>query len=194
MHTTFSFDSRVTPKDLVERLAVHPCVKAAVVTDHGTVKGVNVVRRLAEPYPDILIIPGVEVTTRKGDVLVLGAETLPPKPWTVEGVVDFARKNGFVSVAAHPFREFGLGDLARACNLDAIEVLNGGSSSSANRQAHELAKNLCLPGVAGSDAHSTEDLFSAYTEVDASLNVDEILSAVKKGKVTVPPQERSICF
>ncbi len=194
VHTTFSIDSQITPKILVEQLLAHPSVKAVAVTDHGTVQGIDVVRRLADAYSDVLIIPGVEITTFEGDILVLGAEALPPKPWSVENVVAFARKNGYVSVAAHPFREFGLGEVAKTSNLDAVEIVNGGSSSSANRQARDLAKSLGLPGIAGSDAHSPAGLFSICTEVRASLDVGEILTAVKKGLVGVPSVGDSICF
>jgi predicted metal-dependent phosphoesterase TrpH len=183
-HTIFSVDSVTKPKDLVEHLLAHPVVKAAAVTDHGTVKGVQTVRTLAKPYPDLLIIPGAEITTIKGDIIVLGTEELPPKPWTVESVVDFARETACVSIAVHPFREWGLGELAGTSGVSAIEVLNGASSTSANKQAHDLARDFGLPGVAGSDSHRPSELFAAYTEVQSSLDVNEVLLAIKKGLVS----------
>jgi len=151
-------------------------------------------RHLAKPYPDIVIVPGVEITTTKGDIVILGAEELPPKPWTVENVVDFANKNECVSVAVHPYREWGLGDYVASSGVDAVEVLNGGSSASANKQAYDLARALKLPGVAGSDAHKPIELFSVYTEVQASLNIDEILSAIKKSLVSMSSLGKSIRF
>jgi predicted metal-dependent phosphoesterase TrpH len=194
IHTTFSDDSETTPKDLVEKLVAHPTIKVAAVTDHDSVKGIKTVRALAKPYADVLILPGVEISTPQGDIVILGTEALPPKPWTVEGVVDFARKNAYVSIAAHPFREWGLGEVARTSNVDAIEVLNGASTASANKQAHELAAELKLPGVAGSDSHKPSELFSVYNEVQAGMDVDEILKAVRKGLVKAQPTERSIRF
>lgn len=193
-HTTFSDDSQTTPKDLVERLVAHPSIKVAAVTDHDSVKSIQTVRALAKPYPDVLIVPGVEISTPQGDIVILGTEELPPKPWTVDGVVDFAKKNAYVSIAAHPFREWGLGEAARTSNVDAIEILNGGSLYSANKLAHDLAVELHLPGVAGSDSHKPSELFSVYTEVQAGLDVDEILRAVKKGLVKVSLAEKSIRF
>ncbi|HKZ87911.1 MAG TPA: CehA/McbA family metallohydrolase [Candidatus Bathyarchaeia archaeon] len=194
IHTTFSDDSETSPKALVEQLATHPSIKVAAVTDHDTVKGINTVRELASPYPDILIIPGVEISTPQGDIVILGTEETPAKPWTIENVIDYARENACVSVAAHPFREWGLGDLTRTSNVDTIEVLNGASTPQANRQARELAKTMRLPGVAGSDSHTPSELYSVYTEIDASLDVDEILKAIKKGSVTVSQTEKSIHF
>ena len=194
IHTTYSSDSTVTPKALVEKLVAHNFIKVAAVTDHDTVQGLSVTQQLASAYPDILIIPGVEISTAEGDLLILGAEETPPKPWTVEGVVDFARDRGCVSVVAHPYREYGMGDLARNYKVDAIEVLNGESSSHANKLAQELAKSMGLPGLGGSDAHQPSEVCSVYTEVQAGLDVDEILKALKKGLVTVHSTARSIHF
>lgn len=194
LHTTYSDDSTIIPKILLETLLAHSFIKVAAVTDHDTTSGVKPIRELVSAYPDILIIPGVEISTPLGDVLVLGAEEMPPRPWTVENVVDFARENDFVSVVAHPYREYGMGDLARNYKVDAIETLNGASSSDANKQAQDLAKLMGLPGVAGSDAHQPAELCTVFTEIDADMNVDEILKAIKKGKVRVPPVGKSIHF
>jgi predicted metal-dependent phosphoesterase TrpH len=194
IHTTYSDDSSVTPKTLVEKLVAHSFIKVAAVTDHDTAQGISATKKLAAAYPDILIIPGVEISTAEGDLLVLGTEETPPKPWTTEGVVDFARENACVSVVAHPYREYGMGDLARNYEVDAIEVLNGVSSPSSNKLAQELASSMGLPGVAGSDAHQPSELFSVYTEVQAGLDVDEILKALKKGLVAAHSTARSIHF
>jgi predicted metal-dependent phosphoesterase TrpH len=194
IHTTFSDDSETKPKDLIERLVAHPTIKVAAVTDHDSVKGIDTVRNLAAPFPDILIVPGVEISTPQGDIVILGTEEMPPKPWSVESVVDFAKKNGSISIAAHPFREWGLGDVTRTSNVDAIEILNGASSASANKQARDLAKQLVLPGVAGSDSHKPSELFSVYNEVKAELNVEEILKAIKKGQLSTFQTEKSIRF
>jgi predicted metal-dependent phosphoesterase TrpH len=149
---------------------------------------------LASAYPDILIIPGVEISTSQGDVVVLGTDELPPKPWTPEVVVDFAKSVGGVSIVAHPYREYGMGDCARNYKVDAIEVLNGGSSQAANNQAKELAKSMGLPGTAGSDAHQVSELFSVFSQVDAGLDVDAVLKAIKKGFVSTQVTRGSIRF
>mgnify|MGYP000904993922 CR=1 FL=1 len=194
MHTTYSEDSFISPRTLVENLVMHPTIKVAAVTDHDSVDGIKPVQELASAYPDILIIPGVEITTTLGDIVILGTDQLPPRPWTVENVVNFARANDCVSVAAHPFRELGMGEYARNSGVDAIEVLNGKSLYSVNKQAYELAKSAGLPGVAGSDAHKPSELYAVYTEIDASLNIDDILAAIKKGKVSVSLSSKSIRF
>jgi predicted metal-dependent phosphoesterase TrpH len=172
------------PKTLVDMLAAHSFIKVAAVTDHDSVRGCRATVELAKAYPDILIIPGVEISTSEGDMVVLGTYELPPKPWTPEAVADFARSIGGVSIVAHPFRTYGMGERARNYKVDAIEVLNGGSSQAANNQAKEFAKTLGLPGTAGSDAHQVSELFSVFNKVESELEVDSILQAIKRGAVT----------
>jgi predicted metal-dependent phosphoesterase TrpH len=194
IHTTYSDDSTVTPKALVEKLVAHNFIKVAAVTDHDTIKGLCETQKLAAAYPGILIIPSVEISTPEGDLLILGAEETPPRPWTTENVVDFARDNDCVSVVAHPYREYGMGDLARNYKVDTIEILNGETSQNANKLAQDLAKSMGLPGVAGSDAHQPSEVLTVYTEIQASLDVSEILKAIKKGLVSTHSTTRSIRF
>ena len=194
VHTTYSFDSSIQPKTIVEQLYAHPFIKAVAITDHNRVDGYIKVKQLASAYPDILIIPGVEIATFDGDLIVLGVAELPPQPWTVENVIDFAKERGGIVIVAHPYRAYGLGDLAKNYDVDAIEVLNGALSSQLNKMAENLAKEMGLPGVAGSDAHNVDELWSVYTEVQASSNVDEVLKAIKRGLVRVFPTRKSIHF
>ncbi|MEM0096053.1 MAG: CehA/McbA family metallohydrolase [Candidatus Bathyarchaeia archaeon] len=194
VHTNFSPDSSIPPKTLVNMLLAHPFIKAVAVTDHNTVRGYFKARELASAYPDLLIIPGVEVSTIEGDVILLGVAEVPPQPWTVENVIDFARSRGGLVVAAHPYRAFGLGDSARKYPIDAIEVLNGGCPRQLNVLAEELAKAMSVPGIAGSDAHRVDELWTVYNEIQASTNLDDILNAVKRGFVRASYSEKSIRF
>ena len=175
-------------------LAAHSFIKVAAVTDHDSVRGCRATVELASAYPDVLIIPGVEISTEEGDVVVLGTYELPPKPWTPEVVADFAHSVGGVSIVAHPFRTYGMGERARNYKVDAIEVLNGGSNQAANNEAKELAKSLGLPGTAGSDAHQVSELFSVYNKVEAALDVDSVLKAIKQGSVSAHLNRGSIHF
>jgi predicted metal-dependent phosphoesterase TrpH len=194
VHTKYSADSSINPKTLVEQLHSHPTIKAVAVTDHDEIEGYFKVRELAAAYTDVLVIPRVEITTPEGDLLVLGIADLPPRPWNVRDVIDFSRKRGGVVVVAHPYREYGLGSHAKNYTVDAVEVLNGGTSSNLNKLAEELAMEMGLSGVAGSDAHNVEDLWSVYTEIEASLDVEEILNAIRKGLVKASSARKSIHF
>ncbi|MEM3566441.1 MAG: PHP domain-containing protein [Candidatus Bathyarchaeia archaeon] len=194
IHTMFSPDASIHPKTIVEQLFAHPHIKAAAITDHNTVRGYYKVLELAKAYPDILIIPGIEVSSFGGDLILLGIAEVPPQPWTVKNVIDFAHERGGLAIAAHPYRVFGLGDFAKNYVIDAVEVLNGGCSRQLNMLAEELAKAMALPGVAGSDAHRADELWTVYNEIQASTDLDEILRAIKRGHVRVAYAGKSIHF
>ncbi len=165
-------------------LNAHPYIKAAAVTDHDSVRGTKPTMELAKAYPDVLIIPGCEISTPRGDMLVLGTTELPARPWTPENVADYAKSIGGVSIVAHPFRTYGMGNYVLKLKVDAIEVLNGGTSRDGNAQAKEMAKAMGLPGTAGSDAHQVSELFAVHNKIEADLNVDSVLKAIKKGLVS----------
>ena len=184
IHTVYSSDSLIQPKTLVDMLSAHSFIKVAAVTDHNSVRGCKATVELASAYPDVLIIPGVEISTQHGDLLVLGTGELPPKPWSPEAVVDYAKSIDAVTVVAHPFREYGMRDLARNYEFDAVEVLNGNSSVAENNEAKALAKSMSLPGIAGSDAHQVSELFTVNTKIEASLSIEGVLKAIKKGSVS----------
>jgi len=194
LHTNYSPDASIHPKTIVEQLYAHPFIKAIAITDHNTVEGYHKVQKLASPYQDILIIPGIEVGTNEGELIILGVPEAPPKPWTPENIIDFAKERDGLVIVPHPYRTYGLGDSAKNYDVDAIEVLNGSDSLSLNRMAENLAKETGLPGVAGSDAHRADELWTAYTEAKASSDIDEILKAIKKGLVRVGSKRKSIHF
>ncbi len=185
LHTRFSFDASINPKYVADALNAHPIIKGVAITDHNTLEGYGHVRRFAAAYPDVVIIPGVEVGTMLGDVIVLGVTEKPAYWSSVESVVDFAKARSGVLVVPHPYRGGGIRDAAKKIpnGLGAIEVLNPDSTDEENKMADTLAKTINLPGVGGSDAHHIHQMWKAYTEVDSEPNVDSILKAIKNNKV-----------
>jgi predicted metal-dependent phosphoesterase TrpH len=193
-HTRYSPDATAHPKTIIERLNNHPTIKALAITDHNTNEGYFKVHELAKPYPDILIIPGAEISAKEGETILLGTTELPSEPWTVQNIIDHAKTHDAITIAPHPYRGLGLADKALKLDLDAIETLNGITPPGQNKQAQQLAKTRNLPGVAGSDAHFDADPWNVCTEIQATLDVDEILKAIRKGNVKATYTEKSIHF
>lgn len=185
VHTRFSFDASIGPKFLADALNTHRVVKGVAVTDHNTLEGYFHVRRFAATYADVVIVPGVEVSTVLGDVIVLGVQEKPAYWSSLESVVDFAHKRNGVLVVPHPYRGGGIGDAAKKIpsELAAVEVANPDATVEENKMAETLAKTRNMPGVGGSDAHHIGQLWKAYTEIDADPNVESILKAIKNGGV-----------
>jgi predicted metal-dependent phosphoesterase TrpH len=185
LHTRFSFDASINPKYVADSLNAHPVIKGVAITDHNTLEGYSHVRRFAAAYPDLVIIPGVEVGTVLGDVIVLGVTEKPAYWCSLESVVDFAKARSAVLIVPHPFRGGGIRDAAAKIptGMGAVEVMNPDSTEEENRMAKALADATNLPGVGGSDAHHVYQMWKAYTEVDADPNVDSILQAIKSKRV-----------
>ncbi|MDD5312180.1 MAG: PHP domain-containing protein [Dehalococcoidia bacterium] len=72
LHTTAS-DGRLTPAELVD-LAVKKGIEVIAITDHDSVSGVEAATAAALKYPELKVIPGVEINTDyiSGEVHVLG--------------------------------------------------------------------------------------------------------------------------
>ena len=194
IHTKYSLDSSINPKSLVDQLYSHESIRVIAITDHNTVEGYHKVRELAAPYPDILVIPGIEISTPLGDLIVLGTDEVPPKLPAADEVISFAKEKDGVVIVPHPYREYGLGSSAKLYAVDAIETLNGSTSLHVNKLAENLAKEMGLPSVAGSDAHNVDQLWTVRNEIQASLDVDEVLKAIKRGLVKPFPTGKSIRF
>jgi predicted metal-dependent phosphoesterase TrpH len=183
VHTNASVDSSINPKLLVDSLYSHPIIKGVAVTDHNTIEGCKQVQKLARAYNDLLIIPGIEVTTQEGDIILLGVEEKPTAMQSLQSVVDFAKQRAALIVIPHPYRVSGIGDAAEKIAADAVEIMNPWASHEQNKLAEQLARARGLPGVAGSDAHKPDELWVAFNEVDAEPDVADVLKAIKNGHV-----------
>lgn len=183
LHTTFSGDSSISPRLLVDQLHAHPSIKAVAITDHNTLEGYLRVQKLASIYEDLTILPGIEVRTEEGDLIILGVEEKPKIPTTSSSVVDFAKACGAVVIIPHPYRSMGIGDLATKIEADAVEVLNPTATKRENAMAYNLARLMNLPGVAGTDAHNLTEMWTVYTEIKAQPSSEDILKAIRKGLV-----------
>jgi hypothetical protein len=183
LHTVFSSDSTIGPKLLVEQLHNQPLIKGVAVTDHNTLDGYFQVRKLAGVYEDLVVLPGIEIGTDKGDLILLGVEEKPRLSTDLNSATDFAKARDGVVLVPHPYRSLGLGDLAMGVEAHAIEVLNPTATFEENMMAQKLAKARNLPGVAGTDAHSPKELWTTFTEVNVRPDCESVLEALRKRSV-----------
>jgi len=183
LHTRFSGDASINPKQVVDALYAHPTIKGVAITDHDALEGYFQVRKLAAAYEDLVIIPGVEVSTKQGDIILLGIEEKPAYKSTLDSVVDFALERAALILIPHPYRVHGIGDAAEKTPADAVEIMNPWATPRENKLADNLAKARNLPGVAGSDAHKPDQMWTAYTEADAEPDVCSVLNGIKKRRV-----------
>ena len=133
---------------------------------------------------DVTVIPGIEVSTTRGHVLVVGpdppAETVPLE-YTPAEVVDLAHERGCAAIVAHPYRDSTVTDVD-GVPFDAIEI--NGKHPRTERPVRDLAAERDLPLVAGSDAHLPIEAGRAYTLIDADrLTPESVVDAIRDGRV-----------
>ena len=180
VHTTFSKDSIITPKDLI-LYAKQVGLNAVAVTDHNSLEGAFKIAK----ENDFLIIPGMEVSSIHGHIVALNVKEGIPRDLSADETVERIHKAGGIAIACHPFAwlKGSVGKYVTA-KFDAVEALNASAFpfGLASKKAIELAERLKLPRVAGTDAHYGPVIGCAYTLMEAEPTVEAVIEAITKGK------------
>lgn len=199
-HTNpLSWDSFLRPEELVRR-ARQAGLDGICITEHDWFWPPESIARLSQEE-GFLVIPGVEITTEEGHLLVFGLERYMfgmHRATFVKRMVDEA---GGAIIAAHPYRrrfmeecaraDPGYHDacVARACAepvfqiVDAVEAYNGRGSERENGFSQEVIHSLKLSAVGCSDAHDPEDIGVCATHFDQRIESQrDLIDCLKSGR------------
>ena len=169
-HTSASFDSLASPAAVV-RAATRRGLTHLAITDHDRIDGAL---RARDAAPDgLTVIVGEEVRTADGDLIAVFLERAVAPGRPVQETIAAVREQGGLVGIPHPFDRFR-GSMLRDPRLEAmgrlvdwVEAHNarvvGGTG---NERAAEFAREMGLPGIAVSDAHSTLEVGVAYTVLE----------------------------
>ncbi|MBS7616791.1 PHP domain-containing protein [Candidatus Bathyarchaeota archaeon] len=181
MHTCYSYDGLIKPKEL-SYYARKKGVDGVAITDHNRIDGAL---KIAKQITEIIIIPGIEISSLDGHIVGLNLQEDVPKSLTIEETVEKIHALGGLAVACHP-KAFLKSSLGKKTNskFDAIEVINASAIpfKRSVRQAQEIASSLGVAQVAGSDAHYGPEIGSAYTVIyTVEHDREKIVEAIRKG-------------
>jgi predicted metal-dependent phosphoesterase TrpH len=181
VHTCYSSDAITTLKQVVS-YSKKRGLDGVAITDHNTVKGA-----LKLKTRDIIVVPGIEVSTLNGHLLGLNVTTPIPAKLGIEETIRLIHEAGGIAVAPHPTTFYKSPPSRRVSSYDAVEVMNASSIPFPifTYFSKRFAAGLGLPQTGGSDSHYAPEIGAAYTIVEADPDVDEIVGAIKKG-ATVP--------
>lgn len=183
VHSRYSPDSDSSIDAIVLR-AHEVGLDGIAITDHNTVKGSLEAEKVVKDLNlDLIIIPGMELSTKEGHLLVLGIRDELPSGLSIGEAIKMAREKGATIIVPHPFQVLrnGVGVL-KGKNIDAIESFNSkfifGIS---NFVAKTVAKKRQMGETGGSDSHKVETIGYGYTIVDANpdASIQDILNAIK---------------
>lgn len=185
VHTSYSKDGLSTVEDILRAAAARGLAGVAI-TDHNTTAGARYALEVVDKVaPGLIVIPGEEISTKSGHLIVLGIKQDIPPGMTVEDTIMEARKLGGLVVVPHPYNRPRHG-MPIPEGADAAEVYNSRYILGMhNRMAKRGAMARNLPEVAGSDAHQASLVGSAITLIKAERNPQAVLDAIRQGKTSI---------
>jgi predicted metal-dependent phosphoesterase TrpH len=186
VHTSRSSDAFTSP-DRLTTVCRDRGLDGLAITDH------NVLAR--DSNNEVVILPGIEISTRDGHVIGLGVSEAIPRGLSADETIRRIRDQNGVSIIPHPY------DLLRSSvrphrltvRPDAIEVINSSSflHSITWKRARQFAEREGYTMTAGSDSHIPQTIGRAYTEIECrSRDNGSILASLVSGSVT--PFGRSV--
>ena len=188
----WSDDSFLELPELIHQ-AKQAGLDAICLTEHDWFWDKDTLAKLSQEH-DFLILPGVEMNTEEGHILVFGVEKYSFGMHRAEYLKRIVDEAGGVMILAHPYRrELHSDDIGAAVEqccqkpifrlLDIIEVFNGRGTERQNKFSQELCRRLNLKGIGGSDAHSISDVPSCATLFERKVsNVEELIAELKAGR------------
>ncbi|MXY78944.1 MAG: PHP domain-containing protein [Chloroflexi bacterium] len=164
--SNLSRDSGVSVDDLIAQ-AKRRGLDAICLTEHNALWPDAQVRELSERHA-FTVLPGMELGTDVGHVLVFGLPRYHPELLEIEELRRIVTAEGAVAVQAHPMRyrpgrQPGWEEMRRW--FDGVEVVNGDHSDTVGGYHHTQAMDLGLAPVGGSDAHSRQAVGRVATAV-----------------------------
>lgn len=172
---------------------------AICLTDHDAFWTTEQIDDLSNSH-NFLIIPGCEINTEAGHVLVFGLSKYEfgmHKPEFLQACVD---KAGGAMIAAHPYRRRFIEEPAEKPGVreemleraggdeffqmcQGLEALNGRGLSIQNQFSLDLGGMLSVSMTAGSDAHKVEQIGTVATEFERPVScLADLIKELQSGR------------
>ncbi|MBA4063201.1 MAG: hypothetical protein C0501_05710 [Isosphaera sp.] len=188
LHTRrHSPDAVTDPFDLLEA-ATAAGLDGVVLTEHDYLWTEAELEELRAAAPHLVVLAGVEVTGRGGDVLCYGVTdpyALPRGiPWGE--LCREVHRQGGAAVAAHPHRwgqPFEKLVADQRAELDGIEVMSNNMDPDLRERAQGLLRKYPhLAQLGNSDSHDPGTVGCCYTDFDADIRTTADLVAAIRGR------------
>ncbi|MFC2035852.1 PHP-associated domain-containing protein [Chloroflexota bacterium] len=185
IHTVYSMDCN-SPLDGIISRCLEVGINCVAIADHGSAKGALKMQSMA-PFP---VIVAEEILTPYGEIMGMFLKESIPSGLSIEQTISHIRAQDALVCIPHPFDPLRgikldsqrLEELVE--QIDVMEVFNGRSFPLwSPTKAQTFVKKYGIPGIAGSDAHSLNEIGSTYVEMPEFNGRDDFLQALIKGKI-----------
>jgi len=195
VHTWYS-DSTGSVKQVLE-VAQRRGLDGIAITDHDTLQGAY---EALQENNKLIIIPGMEIKTTQGEILAIGIRHPISKRLSMIDALRKIHEQKALAIVPHPtipiFGALKEKDLKKL-RIDGIEAISAITPLYCHylRKNIELATQLKLPIIAGSDSHSPETVGDAFTKVySESKDLGDILNAIKLGHTEISGRPSAFKF
>lgn len=185
LHTTLHSPDSSMPPDVLCRRAKQIGLDGFVITEHDWLWTDDELDELRQAHPGLVILAGVEVSTREGHFLAYGLRDPFRVPRGI-GCADLCRevhRQGGAVVAAHPFRWGQKFDdiLARQRpKIDGMELMTKNMDADCRTRAARTRSRLEVTGLGSSDSHEEETLGFCFTEFAATIrDMADLVEAIR---------------
>jgi len=185
IHTIYSGDCN-TPLEQVIARCLDVGIDCIAITDHNTIAGALEMKRIA-PFQ---VIVGNEIETSNGEIIGYFLADEIPKGLPAEETARMIKEQGGLVCIPHPFDRLRRSTIRRQSledllpYIDIIEVLNSRLLLRRHSiMAERFAQAHGLPASAGSDAHTSGPIGTAYVEMPEFNDRDQFLTALAQGRV-----------
>ena len=188
VHTSrHSPDSVIEPEILVEKARLAG-LDAVVITEHDYQWEPGELAELNAKAGGLVVLSGVEVSTREGHFLVYGLPDLDGvQPGiAVADLLEIVKEKGAAIVAAHPFRwdqDFRAIVAQHGPAFDALELVSNNVTPDTRARAEALLKATPMGTTGSSDGHDPEAVGCYYTEFPGEVRtIRDFVEALRRGQ------------
>jgi predicted metal-dependent phosphoesterase TrpH/glycosyltransferase involved in cell wall biosynthesis len=192
MHTDHSHDCAVPVADLLD-YAEAQGLGAIAITDHNVFAGAQEAVQLARRR-DLVVIPGEEIKTEKGEVIGLFLDEKIERGLPMADTIAAIREQGGVVYLPHPFDRLHTIPDAPTLHrhlpeIDVFEVYNARLLFEGfNDEALRYARKYNLTMGAGSDAHVLQGVGTGLVRMRAFENAAEFLISLRSAEIVRRPK------
>ena len=184
LHTTRYSGCATASPEVMMRALIDAGYDAVYITEHDATWSDRELTELRGRFPEIAIVPGVELSLESDHLLVLG--TNDPRFLSMRSpadIIDAARADGHLTVLAHPFRWATSSDILDGDTPpDAMEFQTPNVPFDRAGLALVRAKAMSLPVVNSGDAHAVHFLDRFWVETFQPLDAgDDIRDIILDG-------------